>query len=156
MRILTLICIATLTILSACTKPTGYLEREIYWGNKYGYSEKKISDDEFAIIAEGNKYSSAEHVAKLALYHAAHVTIENKKEFFQIIQETNKDLASHEVISIPIGIPAVFIPVTETSTNEVTSILIIRITGKEQTSTFKNINALQVINELKPIFDEKN
>jgi hypothetical protein len=127
--------------------------RDRYLGNRYGCSDKIITENEFAIIAEGNKYSSAERVAKLSLYHAAHVTIKNKREFFQILHKTDKNLPSHQLIAIPIGLaPIVFVPVAEISTVEVTSILIIRLVEKKETLSSNYISAKQVIAELKPIF----
>jgi ERCC4-type nuclease len=155
MKIYFFLCIFLFTLLTACTQSTstGYVKRDVYWGNRYGCNEKRISDNEFAIIAEGNIHSSVDHVAKLALYHAAHVTIENNKKFFQIVKQTDNNLASYQLITI--NILGVFVPVGETENNEVTSILIIRITDKEQDNSSNNINALQVIKELEPVFKEK-
>lgn len=146
-----------LIILSACTQPTGYVERGMYWWieDESGVDEKQIGHDEFVINAEGNLYSSAEHVAKLALYHAAHVTLENEKEFFQIVQRSDSRLSNYQSISIP-AYPGLLLPVAETSTRDKhKSILIIRITDEEQTSPSKSINASQVIDNLKPYFENK-
>lgn len=150
-----------LLIFNACSTPTGYVKRDGFWGSGYGFSDKKIEDNEFAIIAKGNGYSTCERVAKLALYHAAHVTIKNGKNYFEILQKSEKALPNHELILIPIPIPIpngfmnISVPVGEESTNEVTAILIIRLAEQAQPSSSIYINAEQVINELKPIFGKK-
>jgi len=150
-------CTIFLLLFNACAKPTGYVMRDVYGGSKYGCNDKKISDDEFAVIAEGNEYSTAEHVAKLALYHAAHVTIKNEKQFFQILQKTEKTLPNHQVITIPLILygGVVFIPVAGKPTSEITSILIIRLVAPADSLTSNCINAKQVITELKPILEKK-
>lgn len=146
-----------LIFLSGCAKPTGYVKRDNYGGNQYGCNDKKISDDEYAIVAEGNKYSTPEHVAMLALYHAANVTINNGKNSFRIIKKTDENLPSHQLTMIPIPIVVGFIyflPVAENSINEATSILIIKFCEEQTDTQSKCINAEQIINELKSTIED--
>lgn len=152
MKIYYTLILSLLILVSSCAKPTGYTQRGSFWGNTYGCSDKKISDSEFAIIAEGNEYSTPDHVAKLALYHAANVTIKNGKSSFYILKKTDENLPSARILTIPIfiGGASFFLPVAESSINETTSILIIQLCEEQAETQYKCINAEQVINELKP------
>jgi len=116
-------------LLGCAAKPTGYVKRDDYMGSQYGYNDKKISNDEYAIIAEGNRYSATDYVAKLALYHAAKVTTRNRRTSFRIVKKNDENLTTHEVttIFVPIaGAGMLIIPVAENAISEPTSILIIQ------------------------------
>jgi hypothetical protein len=147
--------IIILILFSSCAQPTGYVKRDSYWGKKYGCNDKKIGENEFAIIAEGNEHTPAERVARLALYHAARVAKRNEKRYFEILQKTQKDLPNHRLITIPFGTaPILFVPVAEISKDEVTSILIIHLVDQPQTTNTKCLDAEQIINDLEAMFEE--
>jgi hypothetical protein len=147
-----------LVIFAGCAQQTGYVKRDSYWGQKYGCNDKKIGENEFAIIAEGNEHTPAERVAKLALYHAAHVARRNQSRYFEILQKTQKDLPNHELIAIPLPLlgtaPFLFVPVAEISKNEVIAILIIHLVDQSQATNTKILDAEQIINELEKMFEE--
>ena len=128
-------------------------------GSQYGYNDKRISNDEYAIIAEGNRYSAADYVAKLALYHAAKVTTRNGQTYFRILKKNDESLTTHEVttIVVPIaGAGMLYIPVAENAISEPTSILIIEFCedlGEAQTEC---INSKEILNELQIVFEKEN
>lgn len=158
MKTIPLILTILLFFLSSCAQPTSYVKRNNYMGNPYGCSEKKISNDEFAIVARGNKYSSAEHVGKLALYHAANVTKNNSKKSFYIVKENIEKIKNYQLTIIPIpifGAPILFVPVNENMIDEVTSILIIKFCHEATSIESECINAEKTIDQLK-IDIEKN
>ena len=161
MKVTYITILVSLLFLSSCAvKPTGYVKRNNSGGSQYGCNDKKVGDHEFAIIAKGNRYTDAERVAKLALFHAANVTIENERASFQIIKKDDESLLNHRPITIglpipiPNALPVLFIPVGETTSLEATSILIIKLCDKQPTNQSECINAEQVINELKHNFPE--
>lgn len=146
-------------LITGCAKPTGYAVRENYWDGKYGCNDKKISEDEFAIISKGNKLSTPDHVAKLALYHAANVTLKNGKSSFHILKKDSANLPNHQITVIPIpilGAPILFLPVAENTVNETTSILIIKLCLKSTAINTECISADKIIKELKPIVDNSS
>lgn len=160
MKILYVSIILLSIVLSGCVaKPTGYVKRDDYGGNRYGYNDKKISDDEYAIIVEGNIFSEPDHVAKLALYHAANVTIRNGKNYFRIVKKSDENLPTNMVTTaIPVPIPGsaiLFIPVAETSINETTSILIIQLCEVQENSQSDCLSAENIIDALKPIIEKE-
>lgn len=156
MKILNVSILLLFIYLSGCA--TGYVKRDDNWGFQYGYSDKKISDDEYAIIFKGNRYSAPNYVAKLALYHAANVTIRNGKNYFHILKKNDANLTTHQVTTIPIpiaGAGILFLPVAETSVNETTSILIIQLCEDQGETQSECINAEKIINELRPIIEKE-
>jgi len=126
-------------------------------GSQYGYNDKKINDDEYAIIVEGNRYSAADYVAKLALYHAAKVTTRIGRTYFRIIKKNDEYLTTHEVttIVVPItGAGMLFIPVAENAISEPTSILIIQLCEDPGEAQTECINSKEIINELQIVFEK--
>jgi len=152
MKIYYIFCLIFLILVSACAKPTGYVQRSDYWGDKYGVSHKVISKNEFAIIAEGNAHTSADRVATLALYHAAIITIQNNGKFFRLINRVDESLPTHQTIVVPLPFfPTVIVPVSEYTRNEMTSILIIQTCDVQSGIESKCLDAQQIIEDLESI-----
>ncbi|GAC13010.1 CC0125/CC1285 family lipoprotein [Aliiglaciecola lipolytica] len=61
-----------------------------------GFSEKKLSDDQYQIIFSGNAKTDTTTVKDYALLHAANLTIEKGYKWFEIIQ-SNTDVETKEV-----------------------------------------------------------
>lgn len=150
--------IIVLVTFCGCAQPTGYVKRDEFSGFIYGYDDKRIGDNEFCIIATGNECSTAEHVAKLAIYHAAKVAVQNECQYFRIIKKNEKMLPRHKLQSIGILIPGagiLNIPVGEKMTLGSKSILIIRLVNEADPLASDQIDAQQVIVELDKIFNKK-
>jgi len=152
-----LILLLFIFLLGCAAKPTGYIKRDDYMGSQYGYNDKKINDDEYAIIAEGNRYSAPDYVAKLALYHAAKVTTRNGQTYFRILKKNDENLTTHEVatIIVPIaGAGMLYIPVAENAISEPTSILIIELCEDSGEAQTECINSKEIISELQIVFEK--
>ena len=122
--------IHALLILSilACGGPTGYTKKDA-WNPQYGYSDKRIDNDEFSIVVTGNPITSKEHVAQIALLRAAHLTSEEGRTHFSILKQKVEVLEAEKLITYPLVFGGVIVPVpvkTKTS-EEPTAILLIRI-----------------------------
>ena len=158
-------CALILSAFFGCAQPTGYVKRDHFSEFNFGYNDKRISDDEFCIIATGNEASTAEHVAKLALYHAAKVTLKNKHQRFKISNKSEKNLPRHQMVTIstllipiPITIhslPIGSVPLGEKTTRGSKSILIIRLVDGAEPEEPEHIDAQKVVAELDPIFNKK-
>ncbi len=117
--------------LVGCAKPTGYTKASSFLtGTRgYGYSDKRISTDEFSIVVVGNPSTSKARAAEIALLRAAHLTKEESRTHFVIIKQKAETTEKAVPISIPLflgGVP-VYVPVGEKTDREPMAILLIRL-----------------------------
>jgi hypothetical protein len=136
-----------LLLMAAGCGPTGYTKAGFFAG-AYGYSDKSVGADEYAVTVTGNESTSRERVANIALLRAAHLAADQGRTHFVIITKSTQQLERYGVVSLPI--PGAFIPVGETQMHEPHAVLIIRLLPNDQAPPAGAIKAADVIAELGP------
>ncbi len=141
--------------LMACAGPTGYTKADPLWTTKYGYSDKRIEDDEFSIVVTGNPLTSKERVAEIALLRGAHLTKEAGRTHFVILKQKTEILesASAQLIALPIGGLLVWVPVGEKTTKEPTAIIWIHLLPFQTAYPPDALDANAVIEQLDKHFE---
>lgn len=134
--------------LVACGGPTGYTKANPLWTTKYGYSDKRINDDEFSIVVTGNPLTSKARVAEIALLRAARLTKEAGRTHFVIIKQKTETLEAAGLISLPLGGLLVWVPVGEKTTEEPTAIVLIRLLPLQPDYPLDALDAATVIEHL--------
>ena len=116
-------------VLAGCGRPTAYVKADPLWGTGYGYSEKRMAADEFSVVAAGNRSTVGRRVAEIALLRAARLTKEEGRTHFVIIKEKTEALESVKVISFPLMIGSIAVPVIvrERTVKEPLAVLLIRL-----------------------------
>jgi len=142
--------IAAAVALAVGACATGYGKRDSY--SDYGYSDKKISDDEFSIVATGNRLTSEQRVAEMALLRAAHLTQEQGRTHFIIVKQAAQSLNVSRTVFLPLpigsgGMP-VTLPVGEGSEKEPLAYAVIRLVPKNTPPPPDAIDAAEVIAQL--------
>lgn len=119
-------------VLVACAappkmEPTRYARAEGPAG--YGYRDMDLGGDEFSIFAAGNRLTSKERVAEIALLRAARITRERGRTHFVILQRGGGTHEVSHVLMIPVFVGGVLapIPVGERTTAEPMSLILIRL-----------------------------
>jgi len=142
----------TLSIL-ACGGPTGYTKRDA-WNPHYGYSDKRIDNDEFSIVVRGNPLTSKERIAQIALLRAAHVTQEEGRTHFYILKQKTEVLDTEKLISIQVFLGGIFVPVPvkTKASEEPTAILLIRILPIQSSYPSGALSASEIIDRLSKYF----
>ncbi|GAB2708274.1 CC0125/CC1285 family lipoprotein [Aliiglaciecola aliphaticivorans] len=92
----------------ASVQPTAFEAAEEY--GEFGYSDKKLSEDQYQIIFSGNAKTDTVIAKDYALLHAANLTLSNGFSWFEIIQ-SDTDVETKEVSRV----------VPEVSTNPTTT-----------------------------------
>jgi len=147
---------AAVLAAAACSQvpggPTAYAPIDPVWGNTYGYSDKRVGADEFSVFAAGNPATEAERVAEIALLRAAHLTLEHGRSHFVVVQRTARAVANEHLITVPIVMPGIFlpVPVDSKSTEEQVAILIVRLVAKGAEVPPEGIDAEAVVTHLAP------
>ena len=151
-----LITVTVALVAAACA--TSYAKRES--DGQYGYSDKKISDDEFSIVAAGNRLTSEQRVAEMALLRAAHVTEEQGRTHFVIVKQAAQSLNVSRTVFLPLPIGAggmpVTLPVGQGSEKEPLAYVLIRLVPKNTTPPPDAIDAHAVIARLGKEFEGKS
>jgi hypothetical protein len=144
----TLIAAALVLSLTACE--TSYAKRETY--GPYGYTDKKIGDDEFSVVANGNKFTSQQRVADMALLRAAHLTLEQGRTHFVIMKQETQSVSVRRTMTVPFPIGAggmpVWLPVGEHDEAEPRTYLLIRLVPKDTAPPADAIDAAAVVADL--------
>jgi len=149
--ILAVIIGGSIVSLMACSvKPTSYSKSNPGWGSMYGYSDKRINEDEFSVVVHGNPYTSKERVAWIALLRAAYITQEQGKSHFLIVKQMAEQMAAADTVTIPfsLGGPPISLLVGSYETMEPTAILLIRILPTQSQYPSSAIDAAEVIGAL--------
>jgi len=120
------------------------------WGPSFGYSDKKIGEDEYSVVVTGNPQTSRKRVADIALLRAARLAQEHHSDSFIIRNQATESLLEHQIVSAPIGGLLVWLPVGETPTQEPRAILIIHLLPPGAPAPANALNAAQVIAEVTP------
>jgi len=148
---------ACLLFLCACAGPTGY-ERARTFGNPlYGYSDKRIGDDEFSVAATGNERTSKRRVAQIALLRAAHLTQEAGRTHFIVVRQKTQMMEAAKTDSIVVPLGGIFVPVPALTlpTGEPTSVLIIRTVADSQAVPEDALDAAEVIRDVGDELDQQ-
>jgi hypothetical protein len=122
-------------------------------GSPYGYSSKQIGEAEYSVVVTGNRETSRQRVADIALLRAAYITKEQGHRHFVITQESAEMLSTNEMISAPLGGLLVWEHVGERQTEEPHAILIIRLLPLASELPVGALAADQVITEIAPRID---
>ena len=138
--------------LVGCAGPTGYTKAStsLTGTRDYGYSDKRISSDEFSIVVVGNPSTSKLRAAEIALLRAAHLTKEEGRTHFVIIRQKAEITERAVIISIPLFAGGVFVsvPVGEKTDREPMAILLIRLLSLQPAYPPDALNAAEVIEHL--------
>jgi hypothetical protein len=137
--------------LAGCA-PTGYTKASSFLtGTKgYGYSDKRISGDEFSIVVLGNKFTSKSRAAEIALLRAARLTKEEGKTHFVVLKQKAETTERAIPISFPLLVGGVLVPVPvgERTDKEPMAILLIRPLPSQPVYPPDALNAAEVIEQL--------
>ncbi len=139
--------------LLGCAGPTGYSKASSSFltGTKgYGYSDKRINGGEFSIVVLGNPSTSKARAAEIALLRAARLTKEEGRTHFVIIKQKTVTAENAVMMSIPLFIGGVFVPVPvgERTDKEPMAILVIRVLSPQPPYPPDALNAAQVIEQM--------
>jgi hypothetical protein len=148
---------ALLAALSGCgAQPTGYERRPSGLG-VYGYSDQRVGDDEYTVVAHGDHLTSRERVARIALLRAAHLTIAEGRSRFAVLTQKSELVNLRYSQSILIFAAGNFlpIPVHEAQTQEPDAVLLIRLLPTGATHGAGAIDAAEVVKSLEPEFRNK-
>lgn len=97
-------------LLTACATP--YQSS----GIRGGYSEKKISDDVYNVVFEGNGFTSKESVQTYWLYRASEITLEKGYDYFEILNSLMSGLDFYsEGLDSYLVAQMVFIPIDQSN-----------------------------------------
>ena len=158
-RLLSASALLLLLSVAACSQihggPTGYKQIDPIWGSAYGYRDKQIGTDEFSVFAVGNPKSDAARVAEIALLRAAHLTLEHDRNHFVVVKQKAKAVSQDELISVPVVLPGIFLPVPVASkpTEERVAILIVRLLPRGQAVPPHGLDASTIVTHLSPRLD---
>lgn len=142
-------------LVASCqhNQPTIYRTQETGFGGKTdGYTDQKVGENEYSIVAAGNTATTRERTAQLALLRAARLTLELGYQRFAIIHKTStlRQIGTVHMIPIP-GVVAP-IPVGFGSVGRPTAIIIIRLVD-EGGATAEAIDAKSIEKRLAPVFE---
>lgn len=142
--------LAALLALAACG-PTGYRAADFEAG-AYGYSDKQVDDDEYAIVVTGNRETGPERVADIALLRAAHIARQESRERFRVLIEQSEALTRHGVAAVPVllGGVLVAVPIAETDASEPHTVLVIRLLRDDEPPSPGDLDAATIIAEIAP------
>ncbi len=84
----------------------------------------------------------------IALLRAAHITQEQHRSYFTILNQQAADLAGHEIVSAPLGGLLVWFPVGETPSKSPRAILLVRLLPPGAAPTRTALSAAEVIAEI--------
>lgn len=151
--ILGFICVVLILSVLTCGGSTGYTKRTA-WNPQYGYGDKRIDNDEFSIVVTGNPLTSEERAAQIALLRAAHVTQEEGRTHFYILKQKTEVLDTEKLISFPVGLGGIFVPVPvkTKASKEPTAILLIRILPIQDSYPSGALSASEIISRLSKYF----
>jgi hypothetical protein len=138
--------------LVGCAGPTGYTKAStsLTGTRDYGYSDKRISSDEFSIVVVGNPSTSKVRAAEIALLRAAHLTKEEGRTHFVIIKQKEEITERAAIILTPLffGGGFVLVPVGEKTDREPMAILLIRLLPLQPAYPPDVLNAAEVIEQI--------
>jgi hypothetical protein len=152
-----LLAIGTLIVVSAasgCATPTGY-QRASVWNDNRGWRDKPIGPDEYSVIVQGNPQTTAERAASIALLRAAHLTLENERERFEVFEAEAVRRTQEVTTNVPLrsGGMTVFVPVDKHRTSEPVAVLLVRLRPAGAGPDENSLDAREVIATLGPTFD---
>lgn len=136
--------------------PTGYVKADADRGASYGYRDKEMGDDEFSIVATGNRLTAKERVAEIALLRAARIAEERGRAHFLILNQKSERLRNTQTQNVVLFFPAFAgfpptvgaIPVGERTTMEPMTVLLIRLLPLKEEHPKEAISAAQIIQHL--------
>ncbi len=140
-----------LLLLAACgpiyAGPTGYDRLGSFSSENFGYSDRKIGEDEFSVFVKTNPTTTRERATDIALLRAAEITRQNGRTHFTVITQSTETLPAKETISAPLGGLLVWVPVGERDTGYATAVLLIRLVASGQIAPADSLEAARVIQE---------
>lgn len=149
-----LVAAALLAALTGCATPsagpTGYAKAEAERGASYGYRDKALGDDEFSIVATGNRLTTRERVAEIALLRAARIAQEHGRTHFLIQNRKAEPLQSTQTQSVTLFIGGVWmwLPVDERTTMEPMTVLLVRLLPMQAEYPSNAVDAAATIEQL--------
>lgn len=95
----TLLLVVLSLLVVGCTsiQPTPFVQADEY--GKIGFSEKKLTDDQYQIIFTGNSKTDLAKAKDFALLHSAELTLEKGYRWFEIIQ-SDSDIQTKTVSKV--------------------------------------------------------
>lgn len=154
MKSLAFLVIALVAALVGCAtqsaEPTRYVKADTARGASYGYRDKDIGDDEFSIVATGNRLTTKERVAEIALLRAARITEEQGRTHFVILKQKAGPLQNIQTESVTLLIAGTFVwlPVGQHTTMEPMTVLVIRLLPLKAEYPQDAVDAAKVVEHL--------
>jgi len=129
-------------------------------GAGYGYMDKYLGDDEFSVVVAGNRYTSPERVAEIALLRAARIAQAQGRSHFVVLNRKAGTYTMHQsrTVALPVvqaGIPRylAYLPVGENTRREPTVTVLIRLLPLQGAYPPDAVDAGGVVERLKGRFD---
>jgi hypothetical protein len=147
------LCMA-MALLSSCASATGY-ERASVWNDKHGWRDQQIGPDEFSVVVQGNVHTSTERVARIALLRAAHLTLEQGRDRFEVFNRASTNRAQDIMTTVPVsgGGMTVFVPVETQKFSEPVVVLLIRVFRVDSPPKEGSLDARAVVTALEGALD---
>lgn len=147
------LCMA-MALLSSCASATGY-ERASVWNDKHGWRDQQIGPDEFSVVVQGNVHTSTDRVAQISLLRAAHLTLEQGRDRFEIVDRASAKRAQDMMTTVPVsgGGMTVFVPVETRKVSEPVAILLIRVLSVDAPPKEGSLDARAVVAALEDALD---
>jgi len=143
-------------VLAGCAnrpsrEPTPYVSMQSSEGHGYGYLDKYMGNDEYSVVAAGNRFTPRERVAEIALLRAARITQERGRTHFVVLNRKAGTFQMHQAQMVPIFLGGVLtpVPVGERSRAEPTAILLIRLLPGRSSFQPGALDAADVVARLK-------
>ncbi len=127
-------------------RPTGYVESQFD-----GYRDEQIGDGEYSIVVVGNRFTSADRAASIALLRASRLTLEKGYRRFSVLKRKGRALSGDDVILVPllIGVPTLPVPVGVHVVKRI-AVLVIKMVPEHAVDVAGALDAKAVERELAP------
>ena len=138
--------------LTGCFGPTEY-QRASVWNDGYGYEDRVVGQDEYSVVVRCNPRTSMERAARIALLRAAHLTLENGHERFEVLDQETAHRAQDimtNVAAYSSRTGAILVPVNKATTREPVAVLLVRMVPADHPLEAQVLDARQVVADIEP------
>ena len=140
--------------LGACASPIDY-EPASVWNDDHGWRDEQVGPDEYSIVVQGNAHTTPDRTARIALLRAAHLTLEQGRSHFELLDDESVMRAQDVTATVPVmsGGATLFIPVDVRSISEPIVVLLIRLLPEGADSGDNRFDARTIVTSLESEFE---
>jgi hypothetical protein len=99
------VCLAAALSLASCATPTPYQPISAASRAQGGYSETRLAPDQWRVTFAGNSLTSRETVEGYLLYRAAELTLEQRRDWFEIVNRDTQHEIQRNIVRDPMYDP---------------------------------------------------